>query len=178
MIFSPSFKYSAALAKAFAAKYPKIRILEQKKDMTAKERADFLLEFEKESPSYLIGFCVMGGIYSEGIDLVGDRLIGSVIVGVGLTKPTNESEVIREYYENKYEAGKEYAYTYPGFNRVLQAAGRVIRTETDCGVVVFIDERYAEPMYKELLPYQFRGAKFVGDTRSLESVLDAFWSRA
>ena len=73
--------------------------------------------------------------------------------------------------------GTEYAYVYPGFNRVLQAAGRVIRTETDRGVVVFLDERYAEPNYKELLPQQFRTAKFVGDTRSLESVIDRFWQK-
>ena len=89
---------------------------------------------------------------------------------------TDESEVLREYYENKYESGTEYAYTYPAFNRVLQAAGRVIRTETDRGVVVFIDERYAEQTYKELFPSQYRRAKFVGDSRSLEMVIEKFWN--
>ena len=119
---------------------------------------------------------MLGGIYSEGIDLVGDRLIGSVIVGVGLVQPSDENEILREYYDDKYEAGREYAYIYPGFNRVLQAAGRVIRTETDRGVIVFIDERYAEPTYKELMPAQYRTAKFVGDTQSLTAVLDRFWA--
>ena len=112
----------------------------------------------------------------EGIDLVGDRLIGSVIVGVGLVQPSDENEILREYYDDKYEAGREYAYIYPGFNRVLQAAGRVIRTETDRGVIVFIDERYAEPTYKELMPAQYRTAKFVGDTQSLTAVLDRVWA--
>ena len=107
---------------------------------------------------------------------MGDRLIGSVIVGVGLVQPSDENEILRAYYDDKYEAGREYAYIYPGFNRVLQAAGRVIRTEADRGVVVFIDERYAEPTYKELMPAQYRTAKFVGDTQSLAAVLDRFWA--
>ena len=175
MVYFPSYEYMSEVQTLFKYKYPHIKTVMQAKNMSEDARRAFLDAFRMGTRSTLVGFCVLGGIYSEGIDLVGDRLIGSVIVGVGLTKPTDESEVVREYYDNKYEAGKEYAYTYPGFNRVLQAAGRVIRTETDRGVVVFIDERYAEPMYKELLPHQFRTAKFVGDARSLEVVIDRFW---
>ena len=149
----------------------------QAQNMSEEARRGFLDAFRLGTRTTLVGFSVLGGIYSEGIDLVGDRLIGSIIVGVGLVKPTDESEVLRAYYDTKYEQGTEYAYVYPGFNRVLQAAGRVIRTETDRGVVVFLDERYAEPNYKALLPWQFRTAKFVGDNRSLESVLDRFWQK-
>ena len=177
MVYFPSYEYMSEVQTVFKYKYPHIKTVMQAKNMSEDARRAFLDAFRAGTRQTLVGFSVLGGIYSEGIDLVGDRLIGSVIVGVGLTKPTNESEVFRVYYDNKYEAGKEYAYTYPGFNRVLQAAGRVIRTETDRGVVVFIDERYAEPGYKELLPHQFRTAKFVGDTRSLESVLDRFWGK-
>ena len=175
MVYFPSYEYMTEVQTVFKYKYPHLKTVLQAKNMSEEARRAFLDAFRAGGRQTLIGFSVLGGIYSEGIDLVGDRLIGSVIVGVGLTKPTNESEVVREYYENKYEAGKEYAYIYPGFNRVLQAAGRVIRTETDRGVVVFIDERYAEPTYKELLPEQYRTAKFVGDTPSLERVLQKFW---
>ncbi|MBQ4151120.1 MAG: ATP-dependent DNA helicase [Clostridia bacterium] len=175
MVYFPSYEYMTEVQTLFKYKYPHIKTVMQAKTMSEDARRSFLDAFRAGNRSVLVGFSVLGGIYSEGIDLVGDRLIGSIIVGVGLTKPTDESEVLREYYDNKYEAGKEYAYTYPAFNRVLQAAGRVIRTETDRGVVVFIDERYAEPMYKELMPHQFRTAKFVGDTRSLERVIENFW---
>ncbi len=175
MVYFPSYEYMSEVQTLFKYKYPHIKTVMQAKSMSEEARRSFLDAFMAGNRSVLVGFSVLGGIYSEGIDLVGDRLIGSIIVGVGLTKPTDESEVLREYYDNKYEAGKEYAYTYPSFNRVLQAAGRVIRTETDRGVVVFIDERYAEPMYKELMPHQFRTAKFVGDTRSLERVIENFW---
>lgn len=176
MVYFPSYEYMSEVQTLFKYKYPHIKTVMQAKNMSEESRRAFLDAFRAGNRSVLVGFCVLGGIYSEGIDLVGDRLIGSVIVGVGLTKPTDESEVVREYYDTKYEAGKEYAYIYPGFNRVLQAAGRVIRTETDRGVVVFIDERYAEPMYKELLPQHLRTAKFVGDARSLEVVIDRFWN--
>lgn len=177
MVYFPSYAYMSEVQTLFKYKYPHIKTVMQAQNMSEEARRGFLDAFRIGSRSTLVGFCVLGGIYSEGIDLVGDRLIGSVIVGVGLTKPTDESEVVRAYYDSKYEMGTEYAYTYPGFNRVLQAAGRVIRTETDRGVVVFLDERYADPNYKTLLPHQFRTAKFVGDTRSLESVIDRFWEK-
>lgn len=177
MVYFPSYAYMTEVQTLFKYKYPHIKTVMQAQNMSEEARRSFLDSFRAGTRTTLVGFSVLGGIYSEGIDLVGDRLIGSVIVGVGLTKPTDESEVLRAYYENKYEQGTEYAYTYPAFNRVLQAAGRVIRTETDRGVVVFIDERYAEPNYKELLPAQFRTAKFVGDTRSLEMVIERFWSK-
>ncbi|MBQ4556354.1 MAG: hypothetical protein IJA60_01735 [Clostridia bacterium] len=176
MVYFPSYDYMSEVQTLFKYKYPHIKTVVQARSMSEEARKGFLDAFRIGNRQVLVGFCVLGGIYSEGIDLVGDRLIGSIIIGVGLTRPTDESEVVREYYDNKYEAGKEYAYIYPGFNRVLQAAGRVIRTETDRGVVVFIDERYGEPMYKSLLPSQFHTAKFVGDTRALENVIERFWN--
>ncbi len=175
MIFSPSFAYSEALAKAFSAKYPKIRVISQTKNMSAKEKNAFLDEFKKEDGNYLIAFCVMGGIYSEGIDLAGDSLIGAVIVGIGMPALSYERESIAAYYEEKYEEGKQYAYIYPGMNRVFQAAGRVIRREDDRGVIVLIDDRFDDPIYKKSLPALWEGVKFIGDSKTLNEELKSFW---
>lgn len=175
MIFSPSFAYSEKLAKAFASKYPKIKILSQKRNMTRDEKADFLKEFEKQSDSYLIGFCVMGGIYSEGIDLAGDSLIGAVIVGIGIPSLSYEREAMAAYYNDKYEEGKQFAYIYPGINRVLQAAGRVIRREDDRGVIVLIDDRFDDPIYKTVIPKHWSGIRYVQDPKVLREELDEFW---
>ena len=175
MIFSPSFAYSEALARIFRAKYPKIKILEQRKNMSASEKREFLAEFEKESESYLIGFCVMGGIYSEGVDLAGDSLIGAVVVGIGIPALSYEREAISAYYNEKYEEGKQFAYIYPGMNRVLQAAGRVIRREDDKGVVVLIDDRFDDPIYKSVIPKLWEGMKFITDPKELRAELDEFW---
>lgn len=176
MIFSPSFAYSEALYREFSKKYPKIRTLKQKKDMTPKEKADFLAEFSKEDGAYLIGFCVMGGIYSEGIDLAGDKLIGAVIVGIGLPSLSYEREAIAAYYQEKYDEGKEFAYVYPGINRVLQAAGRVIRREDDRGVIVLVDDRFDDPVYKKLIPKLWGGMKFISDPKALNESLLKFWN--
>lgn len=175
MIFSPSFAYSDSLSKAFSAKYPKIKIITQKKDMSREEKAEFLDCFKREDGSYLIAFCVMGGIYSEGIDLAGDSLIGAVVVGIGIPSLSYEREAVAEYYDEKYEMGKQYAYIYPGMNRVFQAAGRVIRREDDRGVIVLIDDRFDDPIYKKSLPSLWKGVKFIGDPKRLREILDDFW---
>ena len=175
MIFSPSFAYSKKLYEAFRKKYPKINAILQTADMTAKQKQDFLLEFEKAGGTYLAAFCVMGGIYSEGIDLAGDKLIGAIIVGIGMPALSFEREAIAAYYQEKLESGTEYAYLYPGMNRVLQAAGRVIRTEDDRGVVVLIDDRFNDPIYKKIMPSLWSGMQFLSDAHELKDRLDEFW---
>ena len=175
MVFCPSFAYAEALNKTFSAKYPKIKTLLQTRDMSAEEKADFLMEFKKEEKNYLIAFCVMGGIYSEGIDLAGDSLIGAVIVGIGMPALSYEREAIAEYYQDKYEEGKQFAYIYPGMNRVFQAAGRVIRREDDRGVIVLIDDRFDDPLYRKSLPKLWEGVKFLSTPRILREELDDFW---
>ena len=175
MIFSPSFAYSEALCEAFRKKYPKIRIILQKPHMTDKEKADFLAEFSHGGGGYLAAFCVMGGIYSEGIDLVGDKLIGAVVVGIGMPALSYEREAIAAYYQEKLESGTEYAYLYPGMNRVLQAAGRVIRSENDRGVIVLIDDRFDDPLYKKIVPKLWDGMQFLGDAKLLKERLEEFW---
>ena len=176
MVFTPSFAYSDALCAAFRAKYPKIRVLKQTPGMTEEEKGAFLAAFDENDPSYLVAFCVMGGIYSEAIDLCGNRLIGAVIVGVGMPQISTEREAIASYFDEKYEMGKAYAYVYPGMNKVLQAAGRVIRTEEDRGALVLIDDRFADPVYKKSIPKRFHGLKFVSDAKGLKMLLDRFWS--
>ena len=175
MIFSPSFQYSEALARVFSAMYPKIKILSQKRNMTKKEKDDFLSEFSSANGKYLIGFCVMGGIYAEGIDLVGDSLIGAVIVGIGMPSLSYEREALTAYYDEKYEEGKQFAYIYPGMNRVLQAAGRVIRREDDKGVIVLIDDRFDDPIYKKVIPKLWSDIGFYKSPKELKDALDEFW---
>ena len=176
MVFCPSFAYSEALSKVFSAKYPKIKVITQKKDMTAKEKTEFLDNFKEENANYLIAFCVMGGIYSEGVDLAGDALIGAIIVSIGMPALSYEREAIAAYYEEKYEEGKQYAYIYPGMNRVFQAAGRVIRREDDRGVIVLIDDRFDDPIYRKSLPKLWEGVKFIGDSKTLNEELKSFWN--
>ena len=175
IVFSPSFAYSDALARAFQAKYPKIRVLVQRRNMTHAERNEFLAALNTPDGSYLVAFCVMGGIFAEGIDLVGDKLIGAVIVGIGIPSLSYEREAIAAYYQDKYEMGKEYAYLYPGMNRVFQAAGRVIRREGDRGVIVLIDDRFRDPLYKKSLPGLWSGVRFIGNPKELREALDTFW---
>jgi DNA excision repair protein ERCC-2 len=142
--------------------------------MSENERDHFLQLFRQDNPKSLVGFAVMGGIFGEGIDLVGRRLSGAVVVGVGLPGISLERELIREYFADTINAGFEYAYQYPGINRVLQAAGRVIRSETDRGVVLLIDQRYATFRYRTLLLKQWATTS-VQNHRQLAEELETFW---
>ena len=118
----------------------------------------------------------MGGIFGEGIDLVGDRLSGAVVVGVGLPGISLEKELIRDYFTTHHNAGFEYAYQYPGINRVLQAAGRVIRTETDRGVILLIDQRYGTYRYRSLLPSEWKPEK-IKSLSQFDEDLHRFWNQ-
>ena len=177
MVFCPSFEYLELLSKVFIGKYPKLNTIVQKRDMTPTEKREFLDEFMKDDGKYLIGFCVLGGIYSEGVDLVGDRLIGAAVVGIGMPTLSYEREAMREYFTDKYEAGTEYAYIYPGMNKVFQAAGRVIRTEDDRGVILLIDDRFRDPIYKKSIPSLWRGMRYVGDAKELKTRIETFWRK-
>ena len=174
MVFFPSYGYMESVLKLFQAKYPKVTVLPQKKNMTISEREEYLSAFADDG-KLRVGFCVLGGSFSEGIDLPGKRLIGVVVVGVGLPGISDENNIIRDYYEEKCGAGYDYAYTYPGMNSVLQAVGRVIRTETDRGVAVLIDDRYSEPKYKPLYPAEWKGMNLVGNPQSLAEIMRRFW---
>ena len=175
IVYFPSYQYLEKVYEVFHKKYPKVNTIVQKKGMFAAEREEFISFFKNDEGRMRIGFCVLGGIFSEGVDLPGSRLIGSVIVGVGLPGFSSERNIMRDYFENRYENGFEYAYTYPGMNSVLQAAGRVIRREEDRGIVVLIDDRYAEPTYKKLFPTHWKHLKYAGNPSSLAEIVRKFW---
>jgi DNA excision repair protein ERCC-2 len=145
--------------------------------MAEEARAAFLARFSAEGQATLVGLAVMGGIFGEGIDLVGERLIGAVVVGVGVPQVCLENDLIKEYFDRQEVSGFAYAYQYPGFNRVLQATGRVIRTETDRGIIVLIDERFTQSRYRQLFPAHWRGFEVVHDTGEIREKLRRFWSR-
>lgn len=174
LIYLPSYEYLGMVREPLAALLPAVRIMAQRPGMTEGEREAFLAAFAGENPETLVGFAVMGGIFGEGIDLVGDRLIGAVIVGVGLPQITVERDLIRDYFQEKTGAGFEYAYSFPGMNRVLQAAGRVIRSETDRGVVLFIDTRFAHERYRCLFPRWWQPVR-VASVSDIREAVHRFW---
>lgn len=178
LVFLPSYKYLADVSDEFSMMFPDIPLAVQESGMDEAARAGFLSQFTADSGAAgetLVGFCVLGGVFSEGIDLVGERLIGSVIVGVGLPQIGPEQDALRDYYEEKDGMGFAYAYQYPGMNKVLQAAGRVIRTETDKGMVLLIDSRYRQAGYKSLLPPHWAHAKRAENAEQLAALLTEFW---
>ncbi len=175
MVYFPSYSYMEKVAKAFSNRYPDVPVLLQKRGMTQEQKEQFLDAFTADNPGMLIGFCVLGGSFSEGVDLPGGRLIGSIIVGVGIPGLSDERNIIRDYYADVNGCGYEYAYVYPGMNHVLQAAGRVIRTDTDRGIVVLLDQRYAEPRYTELFPPHWEDVRFASDAQSLAKYIAEFW---
>ena len=152
-----------------------IRTIYQIPGMSEAARQDFLYEFDSFGESSLVGFAVMGGVFGESIDLTGDRLSGAIIVGVGLPQLCNERNIIRRHYDEQSGAGFEYAYTYPGINRVLQAAGRVIRTEEDMGIIVLLDERFSYHVYEDLLPSEWSPISRASAGCELSEVLQDFW---
>ena len=175
LLFFPSYAYLLKLHADFTARCPHIETLQQTPGMPEAERIAFLDRFAADNPRTLVGFAVMGGIFGEGIDLAGDRLCGAVIVGVGLPGICLERDLIRDYFARTRGAGFEFAYQYPGINRVLQAAGRVIRSEKDRGVLLLIDRRFTTARYRHLLPGQWRLQK-IGGKAPFAQKLAAFWS--
>ena len=152
LAFFPSYRYMEAVAERFQMTQPGVETIVQRPGMSEHEREEFLQFFEPGNRKTMVGFAVLGGIFGEGVDLVGERLVGAVIVGVGLPQICLERNLIRSYYDQADLPGFEYAYTYPGMNRVLQAAGRVIRTANDRGVVLLIDSRFGQQRYRRMFP--------------------------
>lgn len=178
IVFFPSYAYMAAVHPLVKERLPEVQLLVQDQGMTEADRETFLAEFSTDNPETMIGFAVMGGIFGEGIDLVGERLIGAVVVGVGLPQLCLERDLIKRYFDEYNANGFAYAYQYPGFNRVLQAIGRVIRTENDRGVIVLIDERFTHTRYRRLFPAHWQGFQVVQNEDQIKDHLVRFWSRA
>ena len=176
MVFFPSYKLMQDVAELFGLSEAggECEILVQHSNMKEEEREAFLAAFDEERSETLVAFCVMGGIFAEGIDLKKDRLIGAIIVGTGLPQVSNEREILKNYYDGKGLSGFDYAFRYPGMNKVLQAAGRVIRTGEDRGVILLLDDRFLGADYEPLFPREWSGRKRVS-LREVGGVVQEFW---
>ena len=177
MVFFPSYRLMEDVYQVYQDEFSVswVRCISQHASMTELEREEFLNEFTEESEETLVGFCVMGGIFSEGIDLIGERLIGTAVVGTGLPQVSCEREILKDYYDEKGEQGFDYAYRYPGMNKVLQAAGRVIRTKEDTGTILLLDERFLNRDYRNLFPGEWSNAGTC-TLGNVEKYLQAFWN--
>lgn len=198
MIFFPSYAFLQNVYEMFASHFleeDKMECLLQEEYMNEQSREEFLTRFtcseaetEKELPDFLeiihmeieeenktlLGFCVLGGIFSEGIDLKNDSLIGAVIVGTGFPLVCNEREILKRYFDEQGEKGFDFAYKYPGMNKVLQAAGRVIRTVEDVGIVALLDERFLSPSYEKMFPREWEKYERVS-LENVEKKVEDFW---
>ena len=178
LVFFPSYRMLQDVYEVFAeaAAGDGVRCLCQAPSMNEEERERFLAAFQEEAAEEtLIGFCVMGGIFSEGIDLYGDRLIGAIVIGTGLPQIGEERELLRRFYDRNGQNGFDYAYRFPGMNKVQQAAGRVIRTTEDTGVILLLDERFAYPENRQLFPAEWADARPC-TLRNLPDMLRRFWN--
>ncbi|MBY6037774.1 ATP-dependent DNA helicase [Fictibacillus nanhaiensis] len=155
LIFFPSYRYMSDVYERLQEDGPPFRLIVQHPAMAEEEREEFLAHFERVGDTSLVGFAVMGGIFSEGIDLKGDRLTGAVIIGVGLPQVGLERDTIKAYFQSTGKNGYDFSYVYPGMNKVLQAGGRVIRSEKDRGTLVLVDDRFLTRKYVEMLPEEW-----------------------
>ena len=178
LVFFPSFAFLRAVSEIYMREYldaSAADLLLQKEHMDEEERQNFLDRFAVNSDEHtLIGFAVLGGIFAEGIDLRKDALIGVGVVGTGLPQLCAERELLREYFNEAGENGYDYAYCYPGMNKVMQAAGRVIRTQEDVGVIVLMDERFLQGSYRRMFPREWASCEAVY-AGSLASRIERFW---
>lgn len=177
MAFFPSHVFLQNVYEAFKNRFPegaKVECLLQEDYMDEEGREAFLARFDEKAEKSLLGFCVLGGIFGEGIDLKNDKLIGAVIVGTGLPQVCGEREILRKYFDEKGDNGFDFAYKYPGMNKVLQAAGRVIRTAEDIGIVVLLDERFLHSSYKSMFPREWEDFEIVSSSRIGKRV-ERFW---
>ncbi|MDN4526841.1 ATP-dependent DNA helicase [Fictibacillus fluitans] len=156
LVFFPSYQYMNDVYEQFQNLDVAEQSIVQSPGMTEEEREGFLQSFQAGTDGTLVGFAVMGGIFSEGVDLVGDRLNGVIVVGVGLPQLGLERNIIKDYFSSRRKNGYNYSYVFPGINKVLQAGGRLIRSESDHGVIVLVDDRFLTRQYQSLLPIEWK----------------------
>ena len=177
--FFPSYRFMEDVYEVFCdmlGDEPEIEAVMQSQYMSEEAREIFLENFEEDRDHSLMGFCVMGGIFSEGIDLAEDKLIGAVIIGTGLPQVCRERELLKQYFDGQGLRGFDYAYLYPGMNKVLQSAGRVIRTEEDRGVILLLDERFRDARYQETFPREWKEFSLC-NVGNVEDAIEEFWKR-
>lgn len=173
--FFPSFSYMEEVYQRYIQLYPEAEVLIQSRELKDVEKEAFLANFQAQNEQVVLGFCVLGGVFSEGIDLKKNRLIGSIIVSVGLPQISKEQEELKNYFDEKNQQGFYYIYQLPGFNKMMQAAGRVIRTEEDRGVILLIDQRFSRKDYMQLYPSHWSKGVVVHDLSSMLNQLKQFW---
>ena len=171
IVFFPSYQYMNMVLEQIID--PNYEIIIQKNNLTELEKNEIINKF-KTTTNTKVGFFVMGGVFSEGIDYIGDALSGVIIVGVGLPLICDENNLLKEYYESTYNNGFNYAYTYPGFTKVIQAVGRVIRDYNDRGIAILMDERFVYNEYQQLMPKHWQKRKVITNTYMLKKELIIF----
>lgn len=175
--FFPSYLFLDQVYEQFLGiKDEKMEVIRQESSMREAEREEFLRAFAGERDHSMVAFCVLGGIFGEGIDLKEEQLIGAVIVGTGLPQISTEREILKGYYDERGMSGFDYAYRFPGMNKVLQAAGRVIRTAADVGVIELLDDRFLQSDYRALFPREWE-QRSVCNLSNVERRLDEFWKQ-
>ena len=179
MVFFPSYRFMEETYEFFIEQVEEtgsaVDYVMQSQYMSEEAREAFLENFEETKKSSFIGFCVMGGIFSEGIDLTDDKLIGAMIIGTGLPQVCKEREILKYYFDTHGERGFDYAYLYPGMNKVLQSAGRVIRTDMDRGVILLLDDRFRDRRYRESFPREWDNIKSC-NIKNITAQIQSFWS--
>jgi DNA excision repair protein ERCC-2 len=172
IVFFPSYKYLEMVLDCMDTSNYEMII--QTSDLDDKKRLEIINKFKEKSETSKLGFFVMGGAFSEGIDLIGDALSGVIIIGVGLPMICDENNILKDYFSEVYEKGYEYAYMYPGFTKVIQAVGRVIRTENDRGFAILVDERFVYSQYRKLMPNHWNNIKIINSSYVLKKELEEF----
>lgn len=176
MVFFPSYKYMDLVFDKMKENYPNINTSIQESNMSEEEKEEFLSMFDEDNKETHVGFCVLGGHFSEGIDLTNDKLIGVIIVGVGMPQIGIERDIIKDHMKDSNK-GFDYAYVYPGMIKVLQAAGRCIRTDDDKGVILLLDKRYSQRIYQSLFPYEWYPNFRVRKSDDVKTLCEKFWSK-
>ena len=172
IIFFPSYQYLNLVVERIVQ--PDYEMIIQKNDISELKRNEIIDRF-KDTTNTKVGFFVLGGVFSEGIDFIGDWLNGVIVVGVGLPLICDENNLMKEYFEEIYQMGFDYAYTYPGFTKVVQAAGRVIRSEKDKGIVLLLDNRFTQFKYQQIMPRHWLNKKIITDDYHLKKELIQFF---
>ncbi len=173
IVFLPSYSYMSSVVQVWSERYPEIETIAEHSGMKSFEKEEFLSRFTADTS--LVAFAVMGGNFSEGVDLAGDKLSGAVIVGLGVLPPQRSRELVAAYFNDRFFDGAKFAYMYPGMNKVFQAGGRVIRSESDKGFLVVIDDRFLTEDYVEHLPDFWQNIARAKNAQKVEEILQDFW---
>ena len=175
IVFFPSYRYLNRVLDSFDTE--EYDVLIQERNMSLLRRNAMLKEFDVVGERSTIGFFVMGGSFSEGVDYIGEKLSGVLVVGVAMPQYNPYNELLRGYFDEHFGSGFDYAYTYPGMNKVIQAVGRVIRTEEDQGVAILFDDRYSHNKYRMLFPRNWSHAVTIAPKTYLQNYLTQFWQK-